>query len=185
MSDPFAYEKSFWGNCANTIEEERKQYAYAAEMGLPIHPRGYIEHFSGKRVLDIGGGPVSLLLKTPGVIGTVVDPLPYPTWVYMRYDAAGIASRVAPGETIADPMDSFDEVWIYNVLQHVDDPEAILRHALRVAPVIRLFEWINLPAYPGHPQALTEARLNAGLNAIGRTGRMENTDFYAIWLKTR
>jgi len=188
MNQDFHYESGFWGTCQNTLREEIKQLEYAKFMGLNVvdYAHTLITGLEGKRILDIGGGPSSLLLKTSGLSrAKVIDPLKYPTWVYNRYDAANIEWEIKYGEEVDEPNDSFDEVWIYNVLQHTTSPEKIIEHAKSIAPVIRMFEWINLPAYPGHPQALTKERLDTALNAIGKTSVFENTDCYHIWLKLR
>lgn len=189
MKQEFGYEKGFWGNCTNTYTEETKQLEYAKYMGLSVSTQGaYTEivGLEGKSVLDIGGGPTSLLLKTRGLVKSkVIDPLQYPTWVYNRYDSANIGWEIQYGEQITEVDNSFDEVWIYNVLQHTTNPEQIIDHAKRIAPVIRMFEWINLPSYPGHPQALTKERLDSALSAIGQVGLVENTDCYYIWLQLR
>ena len=55
------FEKEYWGNCANTFDEDQKHYVYAKFMELPrMH---YSFDAKGKRILDIGGGPSSMLLK--------------------------------------------------------------------------------------------------------------------------
>lgn len=61
----------------------------------------------------------------------------------------------------------FQEAWVYNVLQHVMDPEKIIQVAKRAARVIRLFEWIDIPPHPGHPHELTEANLSKWLGGEG------------------
>lgn len=185
----FDFEKTFWGNCENTFHEETKQLEYAKYMGLDVVNTGaqtIIGGMAGKRILDIGGGPVSLLLKTPLLKrAKVIDPLQYPTWIYHRYDAANIEWQIQYGEYILEEDNSFDEVWIYNVLQHTRNPEEIISRAKKIAPVIRMFEWIDIKPYPGHPQELTKKRLDAALNADGRTAVVENTNCYYIWLQLR
>ena len=154
------FEKDFWGNCCSTFEEELKQFEYAKRMGIEIGNYDYNVH--GKSILDIGGGPVSMLLKARNLWnGCVVDPLQYPVWTLERYILKGISVHVARGED-ADTLNlpRFNEVWIYNCLQHTDDPAKILANAKALAPVLRLFEWIDLPPHPGHPQELTEESLN-------------------------
>jgi glycosyltransferase involved in cell wall biosynthesis len=163
---PNDFEKSFWGNCTNTVNEEIKQYEYARWMGLGDN---FLEG-DGKKILDIGGGPVSMLLKVNKPISgsTVVDPLGYPEWVLARYASEGIKYIQAKGEDEDWVRDNiYDEVWIYNCLQHVDDPAAIIRNAFRCAPILRIFEWINFPAYEGHPQALTQEKMEKWIGHAG------------------
>lgn len=181
------FESSWWGNCVNTFAEETKQITYAHRMGLHnISDGAHWPYYNleGKSVLDIGGGPTSILLKChSGGRRTVVDPCSYPAWVRTRYDVAGIEYIVEAGEhlhhlrSIAEGA-RFDEAWIYNVLQHTDDPALIIGHARTYARKVRIFEWIDIPPHPGHPQELTKDLLEQWLNGSGTVedfrGRGEN-----------
>jgi len=125
----------------------------------------------GKRIADIGGGPVSLLLKVPDHSNSVVvDPCPYPRWVTERYRACGIRFVRKRGED--DWRGRYDEAWIYNVLQHVDDPEKVIANARARASVVRLFEWINVDPYPGHPHRLDKGHLDEWLDGVGFTSAL-------------
>lgn len=175
------WERQWWGTCVNTFAEEAKQITYAHRMGLASVSDGahwpYYD-LAGKSVIDIGGGPSSLLLKTHGGSRLrVSDPCRYPAWTYARYEAARIEWRIEPGEQL-DTSDRFNEAWIYNVLQHTDDPRQIIENAKAVASTIRIFEWINIPPHPGHPQMLLEDKLNEWLGGTGTVedfrGRPEN-----------
>lgn len=171
--DDQEFEKEWWGNCSNTFTEEVKQLTYAYKMGLEAYSdRGKwpCYNLDGKRVLDIGGGPVSILLKCQNLgDSTVLDPCRYPSWIRERYSAAGIEYIRGMGENFSDYPDQYDEVWIYNVLQHTKDPEAIIKNAIKAAPTIRIFEWIDMPPQIGHPQELKEDDLNRWLGGVGTT----------------
>ena len=178
-----AFEKDFWGSCRNTFSEEAKQSVYARLMGLSwIGSGDRLDNFgwsvAGKRIVDMGGGPVSMLLKTVGLAqGAVIDPLEFPPWIYDRYKAQNIRTYCAPAED-ADKIykaNSFDEVWIYNVLQHVHDPAKIIANAKHLAPVLRIFEWIDMPVYPGHPHSLTKESLEGWIGAPGNTTRLNES----------
>ena len=167
------WERKWWENCQNTYGEECKQIAYAKKMGLTFFHNGkspFNIDMQGKSVLDIGGGPVSLLLKCVNLKeGRVVDPCDYPDWVYERYEAAGIECLVLRGESlIHTPIDPYDECLIYNCLQHVEDPESIIKNARACSKIIRLFEWIDCGTSEGHPHELTEAKLNQWLGGEGK-----------------
>lgn len=155
------FEANWWGDCANTYGEESKQIAYARVMDLdPGTWRGGdhwpIWDFEGKKVLDIGGGPSSMLLKSRFATGVVVDPCPYPGWVEERYKAHGVEYVVQPAEEFlpGEPDQYFDLALTYNCLQHTMDPEAIVRGMRRVAKEVRIFEWVDLAPHPGHPHEL-------------------------------
>ncbi len=165
------FESAFWGNCCNTYGEETKQFVYAKRMGLELSGdwrSSFNIDMRGATVVDIGGGPVSLLLKCLNVEGTVCDPLSYPAWVTHRYEAANINHTHMRGEDLRLDND-YDEIWIYNVLQHVDDPAQIIKNAHKAGSLIRLFEWIDFPPHPGHPHMLTEEFLTKALGSEGQT----------------
>jgi len=151
------YEMGFWGNCCNTFDEEQKQYVYARYMGLTVdHFRIVLPPF---QILDVGGGPVSMLLKVPNLInGLVIDPIQYPTWTLQRYMSNKITVRRTYGENLVTEQ-CWDEVWLYNCLQHTTDPERIVKNCLQSGKVFRIFEWIDTPIYEGHPHSLTKEML--------------------------
>lgn len=168
-SEAQKWESSWWGNCVNTYGEEMKQLLYASRMGLKTFHDGkspFNINMKGARVLDIGGGPVSLLLKCVNVHGTVADPLQMPEWVRMRYDKALISLIQVRGEDIHSS--NFDECWMYNVLQHTENPQKVVENARRAAKLIRLFEWIDTLTNEGHPHSLTKATLDNWLRGEGK-----------------
>lgn len=169
------WEADWWGACVNTFGEEAKQITYAHRMGLANDPhdgRWPCYDLGGKRVVDIGGGPASLLLKCRNMLDAlVVDPCPYPDWTLRRYSAAGIGvARVAAEEWDPRP---FDEVWIYNVLQHVRDPSLVVANARAAAPLLRIFEWVNTDTNEGHPHSLDPGALRRWLGVAQTSGTVE------------
>ena len=173
-SDHQVTETAWHGDCLTTFGEETKQLEYAWRMGLRQIPYGGhwpVYDLDGRSVLDIGGGPVSMLLKCINRSeSAVADPCPYPEWVVKRYTDNGIYYLRVKGEDVIDYGSGFDEVWIYNCLQHTENPEKIVRDARKIAPVLRIFEWIDIPPHEGHPNELKEADLNEW---IGGTGTVE------------
>lgn len=167
------FEAAFWGDVGNTFHEEQKQIVYAMRMGLlPIwdcaHPPTF--DLEGRSVIDIGGGPVSLLLKSVNRgRSVVVDPGLWPDWVLRRYEQCGIEFWFMEGESESMTGYSFDEAWIYNVLQHVVDPALVISRAREIANVVRIFEWIDVDPYPGHPHRLERELLDLWLGGTGFT----------------
>jgi hypothetical protein len=165
-----AWEEDWWGLCLNTYGEEYKQLLYADRMGLKTFHDGkgpYNFNVQERKILDIGGGPVSLLLKCANLkAGKVVEPLALPAWVHLRYETAGIEFENIPGETIDES--GWDEVWIYNVLQHTYDPAQIIKNAQAAGKIIRLFEWLDTHQNIGHPQVLSAAILDDCLRGEGK-----------------
>lgn len=186
------WEEDWWGDCASTYHEETKQFVYARLMGLQFEwggPGPRID-LKGKSVLDIGGGPVSMLLKTKNKGDClVVDPCDYPDWVKERYDYCDIRYSKQPAENILTEgfgSKVFDCCWIYNVLQHTIDPEKIIQNARKVSKIIRIFEWIDTGTSIGHPHELKEDKLNKWLGGMGQTKELNESGcvgrcFYGIF----
>lgn len=177
------WEKDWWGTCQNTYGEEEKQLVYAKRMGLQFFHNNkspYNIDLKGKSVLDIGGGPSSLLLKcVNGEVLAVLDPCNYPQWVGDRYRDSGIEYEKIKGEEATyDTKQPFNEVWIYNVLQHTEDPKKVIDNAKKAGNLIRIFEWIDTPTNIGHPHSLTEKDLNEWLGGEGKTEVLNQTGLY-------
>jgi hypothetical protein len=165
------WENEWWGTCTNTFGEEAKQITYAHRMGLVNNPQDGkwpVYDLNGYSVLDLGGGPTSMLLKTVGGWGAVVDPCPYPDWVAARYAAAGVFYHVETAESFVNPYDAkLSECWIYNVLQHVEDPEKVIATAKKCAHLLRMFEWVETETNIGHPHSLHADELNRWVDGTG------------------
>lgn len=165
-NDEFEFEKSYWGDCTNTFDEDQKHYVYAKYMGL--ESEGFSFNVNNKRILDVGGGPTSMLLKSKNLKeGLVWDPLEYPDWTTARYAVKNIKIKVEFGELLDET--GWDEVWMYNCLQHTQDPAKIIENCLNSAKVFRIFEWIDIPPHEGHPQMITQKLLD---DAIGYPGEI-------------
>lgn len=181
-------EAEYWGNCLGMRAwgEFVKQEQYGREMGLFDEYGncfGELE-MRNKTVLDIGGGPVSMTLRCLNAGQLVVaDPLEWPPSVLHRYRNYGIKFVRISGEDLPD-SGLFDEVWMYNVLQHVVDPMKVLANAMKhvaINGVFRIFEWINIPADTCHPHVLTPEMLLNGLAGmkVVRVRIPKLTDYWA------
>jgi 2-polyprenyl-3-methyl-5-hydroxy-6-metoxy-1,4-benzoquinol methylase len=185
--DDQKWETDWWGDCLNTHGEEDKQRHYAERMGLVKlgdARHSFYYDLRGVSVLDVGGGPVSLLLKCHkrGKC-KVIDPGQYPKWIAERYKCAEIEYAQAKGEDIDDT--GYDEVWIYNVLQHVDDPVAIIENAKKAGKIIRVFEWLEIGVAPGHPHNLLEGKMNEWFGGEGKVFAEEGArgkEYYGVFV---
>jgi 2-polyprenyl-3-methyl-5-hydroxy-6-metoxy-1,4-benzoquinol methylase len=166
------HEKQYWGTCQGMTAwgEFCKGEMYGREMRL-FEDYGTLNgelYMPGKTVLDVGGGPISMTLRCIGAKRLVVaDPCEWPPSVHRRYANYKIEFIQAPGEALGSQHLGnalFDEVWLYNVLQHVQDPAKVVANAVAcVSPhgVLRIFEWLYIPADDCHPHVLTpEGLLN-------------------------
>lgn len=168
-------------NCANSYNEETKQYNYADKMGLNefltnrFGAKGW--DFGDRTVLDVGGGPYSILMKSKAKRMVVLDPAQYPNWCMVRYQECGIEFINKKGEELDFP-EPFDIVLCYNVLQHVDSPEEICKRMRKVAKVIYFFDWVGIGGTPGHPHVLEEQTLNKWL---GGEGKVEGHGYFGVF----
>jgi hypothetical protein len=132
------------------------------------HPPSF--DLQGRSIIDIGGGPCSLLLKCQNLgEAIVVDPAPFPPWVKARYKEHGVklVRKEAENIGVTGPAERYDEAWIYNVLQHVRDPEQVVQRAMMSAKLVRIFEWVGIAAYDGHPNELEPEKLDEWLGSSG------------------
>jgi hypothetical protein len=163
------WEAKWWRDkgqgSVNSYHEEFKQWLYAEQVGIK-HDEWCRIDLGGKSVLDVGGGPVSLLLKTHNAgRRKVIDPLDMPSWAVERYKDAGIELEKTPAEDMNES--GWDEVWIYNTLQHVQDPAKVIQKVKSAGKIVRVFEFLDRPANEGHPHVLTQEMLDKEFGCTG------------------
>jgi len=168
-------------NCANSYNEETKQYNYAHKMGLDrfitnwFGAKGW--DFGDNLVLDVGGGPYSLLLKSKAKKMVIVDPCTYPNWTQVRYKECGIEVIKKKAEDM-DFNYHFDIILCYNVLQHTENPELICKKMLEYGATIYFFDWVGVGNTPGHPQVLEAEKLDMWLNG---KGTVEGNAYFGVF----
>lgn len=183
-------EQHFELNWHNTYpfhySEQVKQEVYAEKIGLDKDYSGM--DLKGQKILDVGAGPVSMLLKYHNHKDSVVyDPLmdKFPEWVRMRYKDAKLTPIMGVGEDLK--LTGFDECWSYNVGQHVINAEQYFKSLKKTAKIVRIFEWIDMPPEVGHPHTLTEANLNKWLGGVGHSETINDRGahgkcFYGVFI---
>ncbi|QQS17297.1 methyltransferase domain-containing protein [Candidatus Saccharibacteria bacterium] len=171
-----AEELAFWLSPGAELGEQLKQLTYAPLLGLDFEHDGnspYVIHKPNKSIIDIGGGPVSLLLKTKATLKTVIDPCSYPAWVRSRYEQNDVRWIKDVAETYQPELaETADEVWLYNVLQHTTDPQKIFENVLRYLKsggVFRFFDWIETGTNVAHPISLTAEDVHRDMVSAGFT----------------
>lgn len=176
--DHQSWEESWHGDCINSYWEETKQIVYAKRMGLEAttdNGKYPVYDLKGNSIADIGGGPYSILLKAINLgKSVVIDPCDYPAWTTHRYITKGIKVEKMPAEDYKSAK-VFDEVWIYNCLQHTIDPEKIINNAKAISKIIRIYEWIDNGISIGHPHDLKEDLLNKWLGGVGKVEKMNES----------
>lgn len=126
------------------LDDYKKAYArYLSYLGIDFDCRE-------KRILEIGPGPIGCLNYCHNFKEAyVMEPLPF-TQSFEMYAAKGIKVINQAAETAEWP--DVDEVWMFNLLQHVQNPDAIIEKA-KTFPLVRFFEPINFPTSLEHPWA--------------------------------
>lgn len=172
------FERSWWGNCLDTTWCEVLEHTYMRLMGFKIESTGrnpYRVNLEHRSVIDIGGGPISILLKCRDLgLATIVDPCVFPDWVYSRYDLAGIRYLTAKAENLDldSELGAADEVWIYNCLQHVEDPDKVVANALKLGRIVRVCEPVGTKVSIGHPHAFDQEWLDEHFLGEGKVTKV-------------
>ena len=110
---------------------------------------GINQDLNGKSVIEIGPGRVAGLLFCQNYAKSyVLEPTDYPEADYLY---AGKNLEVV--RKIAEEWEfpKVDEVWLFNLLQHVKDPDELIMRCKNAAKVIRFFEPLDLPTNLEHP----------------------------------
>jgi hypothetical protein len=168
-------ELNFWSLYANHIGEQIKQTYCAQFMGIEFQ-QNHLYDLQGKNILEIGAGPVGLSLRCYNGRRKVIEPLSYPQWVWDRYHYFGVETEQVGAEYMQES--GWDEVWVLNTLQHVDDLQKTINNIKKSAKVLRIFDWLNIPADEGHPNVLTKEILDDSFGINGGTTLINHAYMY-------
>lgn len=164
-------ESDYWEIFTCELETFKYQEQYIDAMGIRndyFHPPDNSLNMSGLNVIDVGGGPSSILLRTNHLRGNqhsglangvVIDPLVITEHQKLRYEYYGIELIQDQAENIDKYYSEkgyFDECFIYNCLQHVLDPIQILDKATYISKRIRIAEPLNIPTDHMHLHMFTK-----------------------------
>jgi hypothetical protein len=150
------------------VTQSRWQEAQAAEVAVVSYDRekscrayqhifdylGMPEDQSGKFITEIGCGAYPAIQFCSGGQGVVYEPLHFDSLSNLAQAQKIVWYQRAFEDTPYPPKS--DEVWIFNCLQHVRDPELVVTKAKRCAPVVRFFEPVDYPTCIYHPHTFTE-----------------------------
>lgn len=157
-----------------TSRMHRRWYASMLDIPSPCDAPHLPPTLTAPRIVaELGCGPVGMVLETSVAAkgSLAVDPLTFLPEDEARYAKAGMVRVTAPAETIAA---AFEEAWVCNCLQHVQDPDAVMAVAVRATKAVRVFEWVDVPTDRLHLHTITEGRITgpltqAGFTCIGET----------------
>jgi hypothetical protein len=136
---------------------ERQQHTMDAQNAIEHYAKSYRQYFehvginpdvTGKVIAEIGPADIPGLYYCQGTDKSfVVEPMPsdiLPT--------LGVKVRKAKAENV--DYSKVDEVWLFNVLQHVQDPEKIVQK-VKKAKRVRWFEPVDQGTDACHLHNLT------------------------------
>lgn len=149
------------------ISQARWQEAQAAELAVVSYDiegsrrsAGHIFDYLGmefdqwgKAIAEVGCGPYPATLFCEHVLPFLYEPLWFPELKNATRDPC-VRWYQQPFEDA--PVIEVEECWLFNCLQHVRDPEAVVAKAKDTAPVIRFFEPVDYPTCIYHPHTFTE-----------------------------
>lgn len=109
----------------------------------------------GKKIIEIGPARCAGLLYCENFGESyIIEPTVY-DGVQKYYDDKGIGIIRELFEDCDPPQ--VDEIWMFNLMQHVKDPDALIEKAKKYSKVIRFFEPIDLGTNLEHPFTFSEA----------------------------
>jgi len=130
---------------ARRTEERQRQTWYAGLLHIPPRDDQLCS------VIELGAGPSGLTRnRVPdGVRAVAVEPMELDGWDREQYALANVELVRARAEDYhGEPA---DEVWLINVLQHVEELSTVLAAAQRLAlRTVRVFEWVHEPTSVVH-----------------------------------
>lgn len=108
----------------------------------------------GKTIMEIGPADFPALAYCQNYTGIIVEPMPS-DHLSLICGTRDIQIVTSPVEEIELP--EVEECWIFNLLQHVIDPELLIAKCKEAAEVIRFFEPVDYPTCEYHPHTFSEA----------------------------
>lgn len=131
------------------IDNSRRAYQHIFDY------LGITANQSDKLIIEVGCGPYPAAMFCDNLSAIVFEPL----FSRSAECGSGIAWIRQPFEDAEVDLGA-DEVWLFNVLQHVRDPEAVVAKAKQVASVVRYFEPVDYGTCIYHPHTFSEADFN-------------------------
>jgi hypothetical protein len=109
---------------------------------------------NNKSIIEIGPARIAALLYCNNFSNSyIVEPTTYENSEILYQDKQINFIR----ETYEDcDSPKVDEIWLFNVLQHIIDPDKFIEKAKKNCNIIKFFEPINTPIEVHHPHSFTE-----------------------------
>ena len=139
--------------------EEVKHHNYFGVEGFNRWKNTYENNFrylnidkdcGGKKIMEIGCGFWPALIYCENYSAIIVEPL-------LKIEGHNSLHLLKEGGRVfARPVEEIDlpktdEIWLFNVMQHIIDPELFVSKCKASASIIRFFEPIDYPVSDIHP----------------------------------
>jgi 2-polyprenyl-3-methyl-5-hydroxy-6-metoxy-1,4-benzoquinol methylase len=162
-------EQTNWDICLENFEmDELREISVRRYSDIMELKRN--QDLEGKKILDIGAGYTSILPTFQNFReGLVVDPsTPYPQIVdfYHSHNINYIQLTAEKYLRTNFHEKYFDEVWIYNVLKHVQNPDFIMNNLPKTAKVLRIAELTDNVTDIAHPFIIKQEWLKEKMISI-------------------
>lgn len=178
---------------------EREQHKFSYVEGLMHYSKAYANYFrfvglgnnlEGLNIIEVGPADFPALAYCTNVKkGIVVEPMPSPI-LNDICEQHGLILVNVPFESVTfTDLEGVKEVWFFNLLQHVADPEIVIDAAKKVADRIRFFEPINEPITEYHLHTFTIEHFQNWFGQVnlykgGTVPGFHTADcVYGVWLK--
>lgn len=169
-------EQAAWDIIMNNIVKVIQEDGFTRHAPVMFLNR---DDVSNRHIIDIGGGPISIMLHFNLKKSTVVDPLSITDQHLNAYLAKSIFFIQEKAEDFLSDYNGikYDEVWMYNCLQHTKDPEFILRNLHKVSKVLRISEPCNTVVNDAHPHTFTPEWYHKILSEISTKGEWNQVNY--------
>lgn len=159
---------------------ERKCHQLEVTAGFEHYRQAYANIFQylgmetdqqGKTIIEVGPADFPALAYCENYQGVIIEPMPS--------ESLEKFCEVNHIRLIPDPLEEtvlaqVDEVWIFNVLQHVIDPNLFIAKCKSVAKVVRFFEPLDCEICVYHPHTFSFADFERWFGLVNRyTDRLE------------
>jgi len=126
------------------LRSTRTIFAY---LGMDVNQKG-------KSIAEVGCGPYPSVLYCSYSLAVLYEPLGYDALRVAAVDKEGVVWFQQAFEDVIRPPHT-DELWLFNCLQHVRDPEKVVEKAKETSRVIRFFEPIDFGTSEPHPHTFS------------------------------
>lgn len=142
-------------------EAERKQHKMSLGEGIRHYEMAYKNNFryldidtdlKNETIIEIGCADFPALRYCHNYKGFIVEPMAS-DFLEEFCKREKIMLNKTPFEELNLPEIHYGEIWMFNVLQHVIDPEKFISEAKRIMPVIRYFEPVYTEITNYHPHS--------------------------------